>query len=179
MRMFSARFTVDPNRRPIHLRPWLHGHWSSACSRGPGKVMPWPPGAWRVYRARPRRALRNNVLKMLHLRRFCSTLACTMPHTSDSIRTPPDPSSTTGGSTRGPQNAARASCPRRRAAGCTEAHTPRHAPHSHTPQRSRGTAPRRPVKSSSHGRGAPQGYRRHHRWSLTREFDLDAAAEAD
>ena len=28
---------------------------------------------------RPRRALRNNVLKMLHLRRFCSTLACTMP----------------------------------------------------------------------------------------------------
>ena len=28
---------------------------------------------------RPRRALRNNVLKMLQLRRFCVTLACNIP----------------------------------------------------------------------------------------------------
>ena len=31
---------------------------------------------------RPRRALRNNVLKMLHLRRFCVTPACNIPHLS-------------------------------------------------------------------------------------------------
>ena len=38
---------VDPNRRPIRLRPWRHGRGSSACRRrrGPGKVMPWPPRA--------------------------------------------------------------------------------------------------------------------------------------
>ena len=79
MRMFGARSTVDPNRRPIHLRPWRHGRGSSACRRGPGKVRPWSPRAWDGPPTSHRRALRNNVLKMLHLRRFCSTLACTMP----------------------------------------------------------------------------------------------------
>ena len=79
MRMFGARFTVDPNRRPIHLRPWRHGRGSSACRRGPGKVRPWSPRAWDGPRACPRRDLRNNVLKMLHLRRFCVTPACNIP----------------------------------------------------------------------------------------------------
>ena len=64
--------------------------------------------------------------------------------TTTSWRLPQPRPATIDGSTRGPQTAARASCPRRRAAGRTEtANTPRHAPHSHTHQTSRGAAPRR------------------------------------
>ena len=55
-RMDAAAHAGGPSHsRTLQLhpspRPWRHGRGPSACRRGPGKVMPWPPGAWRVPRA--------------------------------------------------------------------------------------------------------------------------------